>query len=195
MVNIQGPPPPKQESTPSMLLTNDRELSDRELEVRFSTIEYFEYLLTSLKVEICQSTCFTDGKFHQWATILWCLPTVWFLQCLSHNWLIFCSAYCTTDWFLTKDVTTVFHTYETGLRTGTIHPKVRNADENIHLTNRKCFSKWELENLWTNWIGKSKKNISYRFKFNANHIGAINLNTNWYPRFSTIYTDRILISQ
>ena len=203
MVNIQGPPPPKQESTPSMLLTNDRELSDRELEVRFSTIEY---LFRSLKVEILQSTFFTDGKIHQWATILWCLPTIWFFAVLIALLIDFWSAYRTADWllkclshywliFLTKDVTTVFHTYETGLRTGTIHPKVRNADENIHLTNRKCYSRWELKNPWKNWIGKSKKNISYRSKFNASHIGAINLNTNWYPRFSTIYTDRILISQ
>ena len=53
----QGPPPPPVESAPSMLLTNDRELTERELE----------------------------------------------------------------------DVTTVFHTYETGLRTGTIHPKVEIA--------------------------------------------------------------------
>ena len=51
---LKGPAPPPVESAPSMLLTNDRELTERELE----------------------------------------------------------------------DVTTVFHTYETGLRTGTIHPKV-----------------------------------------------------------------------
>ena len=57
----QGPPTPPVESAPSMLLTNDRELTERELE----------------------------------------------------------------------DVTTVFHTYETGLRTGTIHPKV-----GIHLKGR-----------------------------------------------------------
>ena len=56
MVNIQGPPPPKQESTPSMLLTNDRELSDRELEVRFSTIEYFKYLLRSPALQMAKST-------------------------------------------------------------------------------------------------------------------------------------------
>ena len=109
---------------------------------------------------------------------MWCLPSVWFLQCLLHYWLVFevlfallidfWSAYRTTDWFLqcllhyrliflTKDVTTVFHTYETGLRTGTIHPKVRNADENIHLTNRKCYSKYELKNPWKNELENQRK--------------------------------------
>ena len=155
---------------------------------------FFNYWILSISIEITEGWNIPKHLLY-FDFCSACCTTDWLLKCLSHYWLTLAVLITLLIDFLTKDVTTVFHTYETGLRTGTIHPKVRNADENIHLTNRKCYSRWELKNPWKNWIGKSKKNISYRSKFNASHIGAINLNTNWYPRFSTIYTDRILISQ
>ena len=135
----QGPPPPPVESAPSMLLTNDRELTERELE----------------------------------------------------------------------DVTTVFHTYETGLRTGTIHPKVGIAStwkEGCWWTwnqGRHCFrhmkvkyeaDSWKIQSNLMKWtvvaklICKFSNPIQY-FLLCASHIECwndINIDAKCLPSFYNI---------